>query len=83
MNCCEDPMDDSHNALYKLSCTLTHYGGWHSGATGDDGFLSHVCHSGDGESFVARSLEFYLTFFLVHPLVPRLRTPTRSGPWSA
>jgi hypothetical protein len=31
---------------------LTHYayGGWHSGATGDDGFLSHVCHSGDGES---------------------------------
>ena len=66
-----------------MQTVLTHYGGWHSGATGDDGFLSHVCHSGDGESFVAHSLEFYLTFFLVHPLVPRLRTPTRSGPWSA
>jgi hypothetical protein len=37
----------------KLPDTLTlntYYGGWHSGATGDDGFLSHVCHSGDGES---------------------------------
>ena len=29
---------------------LRHYGGWHSGATGDDGFLNHVCHSGDGET---------------------------------
>ena len=24
--------------------------GWHSGASGDDGFLNHVCHSGDGET---------------------------------
>jgi hypothetical protein len=33
-----------------LQTVLAHCGGWHSGATGDDGFLSHVCHSGDGES---------------------------------
>jgi len=32
------------------NCIKTHYGGWHSGATGDDGFLNHVCHSGDGET---------------------------------
>ena len=29
-----------------MQTVLTHYGGWHSGTTGDDGFLSHVCHSG-------------------------------------
>ena len=29
-----------------MQTVLTHYGGWHSGATGDDGFLNHVCHSG-------------------------------------
>ena len=33
-----------------VQTVFTHYGGWHSGATGDDGFLSHVCHTGDGES---------------------------------
>ena len=33
-----------------MQTVLTHYGGWHSGATGDDGFLNHVCHSGDGET---------------------------------
>ena len=35
---------------YMQTVFLTHYGGWHSGATGDDGFLNHVCHSGDGET---------------------------------
>jgi hypothetical protein len=33
-----------------MQTVFTHYGGWHRGAMGDDGFLSHVCHSGDGES---------------------------------
>ena len=33
-----------------MQTVLTHYGGWHNGATGENGFLSHVCHSGDGES---------------------------------
>jgi hypothetical protein len=34
----------------QLRLVLTHYGGWHSGATGEDGFLTHVCHTGDGET---------------------------------
>ena len=33
-----------------MQTVFTYYGGWHSGATGDDGFLSHVCHTGDGET---------------------------------
>ena len=33
-----------------MQTVLTHYGGWHSGATGEDGFLTHVCHTGDGET---------------------------------
>jgi hypothetical protein len=33
-----------------MQAVFTHYGGWHSGATGDDGFLSHVCHTGGGET---------------------------------
>ena len=33
-----------------MQTVLTHYGGWHSGATGEDGFLNHVCHTGDGET---------------------------------
>ena len=33
-----------------MQTVFTHYGGWHSGATGDDGFLCHVCHTGDGET---------------------------------
>jgi hypothetical protein len=36
--------------LEYMQTVFTHFGGWHSGVTGDDGFLSHVCHSWDGES---------------------------------
>ena len=47
-------MKSQQYAVSKL-CAIIHHtdpvhsGGWHSGATGDDGFLSHV-DSGDGES---------------------------------
>jgi hypothetical protein len=39
----------SSKILY-MQTVLTHDGGWHSGATGEDGFLNHVCQTGDGET---------------------------------